>query len=96
MHGTNAVLLLDPTKSAYQAWAIPASTAAAYGPANVWYYIKGFFCRGKLPIVKGEHGQLGADFVVAPDRTVMLQHYCRNPTDRVDVKKIVDAVRRFQ
>ena len=96
MHGTNAVLVLDPTRSAYQAWAIPSSTAVAFGPANVWYYIKAFFCRGKLPIIKGDAGQLGADFVVAPDQTILLRHYCRNPTDRIDAQKILEAVQKFQ
>jgi len=95
--GTSALLLLDPTKSAYQAWSIPSSTVAAWGLANIWYYAKAILCRGRRSIaIKGEAGQLGADFVLAPGGTVLLKHYCRNPTDRVRVSKILDAVRSCQ
>ena len=88
-----AQLVLDPTKSAYQAFSIPSSTLAAYGAANVWYYIRAICCRGRRSIaVQGEAGQLGADFVISPSGKILLAHYCRNPTDRVSISKIVDAV----
>lgn len=90
----DATLLVDPTKSAYQAWSIPSSMSAAFGLANGWYYVKAFFGRGKFPILKGEAGQLGADFVVGPGGTLVLKHYCRNPTDRIDVTLILETLRQ--
>lgn len=90
---TSAILLLDPTKSAYEAYSIPSSNIAAWGPANLWYYAKAFLCcRHRSVAIRGEAGQLGADFVVGTDGTVLLKHYCRNPTDRVAVSKIVHVV----
>ena len=86
-------LLLDPKKEAYQSWAIPVNNVASFGLKNTLYYIKAFFTRCKLPSIRGEPGQLGADFVVSPTGTVLLQHYCRDPTDRVNVRKIVQAVK---
>mmetsp|Transcript_1246 Transcript_1246/g.1893 ORF Transcript_1246/g.1893 Transcript_1246/m.1893 type:complete len:116 (-) Transcript_1246:341-688(-) len=95
--GNTALLLLDPTKSAYQAWSIPSSNVAAFGLANTWYYVKAFFCRGKRSIsIKGESGQLGADFVVAPGGTLLSKHYCKNPTDRVDVNTLLEKIRLFR
>jgi hypothetical protein len=94
---SNATLVLDPTKSAYQAWSIPSSLAAGWGLANIWYYAKAIItCRTRTVQVKGEAGQLGADFVVAPDGTILLEHYCKNPTDRVKVEKIAEVLRSFQ
>ena len=96
INGTSAVMLLDPTKSVYQAWSIPSSTMAAWGPANVWYYIKAILCRGRRSIaIQGEAGQLGADFVLAPGGKVLERHYCRNPTDRIAVSKLLQAVRSY-
>mmetsp|Transcript_2139 Transcript_2139/g.3069 ORF Transcript_2139/g.3069 Transcript_2139/m.3069 type:complete len:117 (-) Transcript_2139:284-634(-) len=89
-----ATLVLDPTKSAYKAWCIPSSQVAAWGPANLWYYTKAIVSgRTQHVQLQGEAGQLGADFVLAPgdDGTVVLAHYCRNPTDRVEVSKLFDA-----
>jgi hypothetical protein len=91
----DVTLLVDPAKSAYQAWSIPSSTIAAFGLANFWYYVKAFFCRGKFPILKGnDAGQLGADFVVGHGGTLLLKHYCRNPTDRIDVATILEKLRQ--
>ena len=96
VQGTSALLLLDPTKSAYESWAIPSSNVAAWGPANLFYYFKAILFRGRRSIaIHGEAGQLGADFVLAPGGTVLLKYYCRNPTDRVSVSKIVDAVNKI-
>lgn len=93
IEGTSAKLLLDPTKSAYEAYSIGSSLVAAYGLKNVWYYVKAICCRGRRSIeVQGEAGQLGADFVIAPGGTIVLKHYCQNPTDRVKVSKIIEAV----
>jgi len=87
---------LDPTKSAYRAWSIPSSNVAAWGLANCWYYFKAILFRGTRSIaVRGDAGQLGADFVLAPGGTILLRHYCRNPTDRVPVSKILDAVKPY-
>lgn len=92
--GTSARLLLDPTKSAYESWSIPSSAVAAWGIANCWYYAKAILFRGRRSIaIKGEASQLGADFVLGPGGTVLLKHYCHNPTDRVHVRKILDVVR---
>jgi hypothetical protein len=78
---------------AYMAYSIPSSTAAAFGFANCWYYFKAILFRGRRSIaVHGDAGQLGADFVVAPGGTVVVRHYCRNPTDRIRVTKLLDAV----
>jgi hypothetical protein len=78
--------------------AIPDCVSAAFGARNLLYYAKAVFLRGKLPssTLQGEAGQLGADFVVAPNGRVLLAHYCRDPTDRVSVQKIVQAIRDFQ
>lgn len=93
IQGTPALLLLDPTKSAYEAWCIPSSAVAAWGPSNFWYYAKAILrCRTRRIAVRGEAGQLGADFVLAPGGAVLLKHYCRNPTDRVSVSTIIDAL----
>jgi len=95
--GKNAMLLLDPTKSVYQSWAIPSSVAAAFGPRNLWYYTKAICCRGQRKLaIQGEAGQLGADFVLGPGGIIKLRHYCKDPTDRVAVSKIFDAVSSYQ
>ena len=89
----NVTLLLDPTKMAYKAYSIKSSTAAAFGFANCWYYFKAILLRGRRSIaIHGDAGQLGADFVVAPGGTVVVRHYCRNPTDRIKVTKLLEAV----
>lgn len=98
MDGTAAsaqlIMVLDPTKSVYETWAVPSSNLAAYGPANTWYYVKAICCRRRRSIeVQGEAGQLGADVVLAPATgKVLLAHYCQNPTDRVAVSKILQTV----
>ena len=94
---SSAMLVLDPTKSVYQSWAIPSNVVAAWGLANSWYYAKAFLTRGKRSIeIQGEAGQLGADFLLGPGGIVKLVHYCKNPTDRVAVSKILEALREYQ
>ena len=88
-----ATLVLDPTKSAYQAFSIPSSNMAAFGFANICYYLRAICFRGRRSIaIKGEAGQLGADFVISSRGKILLQHYCKNPTDRVSIRKILNAL----
>eukprot|EP00547_Thalassionema_nitzschioides_P009700 CAMPEP_0194226126 /NCGR_PEP_ID=MMETSP0156-20130528/41220_1 /TAXON_ID=33649 /ORGANISM="Thalassionema nitzschioides, Strain L26-B" /LENGTH=74 /DNA_ID=CAMNT_0038958371 /DNA_START=303 /DNA_END=524 /DNA_ORIENTATION=+ len=68
----SAKLILDPTKSLYQAWEIPSSQVAAWGPSNTWYYTKAIATgRTRSIAIKGEAGQLGGDFVLAPGGKVV-------------------------
>lgn len=93
-----AILVLDPQKTAYQAFSIPSSVLAGWGLANIWYYAKAILtCRTRSVQVRGEAGQLGADFCLAPgdEGTCVLAHYCKNPTDRVSVDKIVEVIKSF-
>ena len=87
-------LLLDPDRKAYRAWGLKSSLLASWGLANTWYYLKAMFGRGdRFNGVKGDDSaQLGADFVVAPAGSIVLSHYCRDPTDRVSVDEIPQAV----
>lgn len=96
--GTSVLLLLDPTKSAYRSWSIPSSQVAAWGPSNFWYYTKAIWLRGQRRVtLQGEAGQLGADFVLSPgDGKVLLQYYCKNPTDRVAIQKLLDTARLYR
>jgi len=96
-----ATLVLDPEKRAYRAWGIPSNTASAFGWSNCWYYAKmvcyNLFVKGKwteIAVKGGDAGQLGSDFVISPDGMVVLAYYCRDPTDRVPVQELVEAVRR--
>lgn len=102
-----AQMVLDPTKSLYEGWAIPSSQVAAWGPANTWYYIKAICCRGQRTVeVQGEAGQLGGDFLLAPRTArddgssiggkVLMAYYCKNPTDRVAVSTILDTLKKAQ
>jgi hypothetical protein len=87
-------LLLDPSKSVYKSLAIPDSVSAAYGLRNLLYYAKALLLRRQqLSSLQGEAGQLGADFVLDSNGRVWLAHYCRDPTDRVPVPDLVQAVR---
>ena len=94
----SAQMVLDPTKSVYEQWAVPSSNIAAWGPANTWYYIKAICCRRRRSVeIQGEAGQLGADVVLAPSTgKVLLAHYCKNPTDRVSVSNILKTVKGVQ
>jgi hypothetical protein len=93
---TTAQLVLDPTKRVYESWGLTSDLIAAWGPQNIWYYVKAICCRGRRSIaVKGEAGQMGADLVLDSQGVVLLQHYCRNPTDRIPVSKILHTIRSY-
>ena len=92
---TKRMMVLDPTRSAYQSFEITSSLLAGWGLKNIWYYFKAIISgRTRTIQIQGEAGQLGADFVIGKDGICVLAHYCRDPTDRVSVDKIVNALKR--
>lgn len=90
-------MALDPQRAAYEIFGLQrASLLRTYGhPDVLLFYARALLQRHLPDIRRGQdRRQLGGDFVLDRDGTVVLAHRERGPEDRVSVGAILRAVER--
>ena len=87
------LILLDPERDSYGLYGLERSWLRAYSPANLWGYVKRWWQGDE----KGHesHGedtaQMGGNFIVGTDGKIQFAHYCKDPTDRPSIEKLLSV-----
>ncbi|GCC31738.1 hypothetical protein chiPu_0010199 [Chiloscyllium punctatum] len=89
-------MLLDPSRQLYHALGLGASVEKVWNVSVLTYYAEQIVCNRSLPrkmenIVDDPH-QLGGDFGLNQNGTVIFFHPSSNPTDRPDISEILLAM----
>ena len=87
---------LDPEKESYEVYGMITSKWAAWGPANLWFYAKAFMRGEKTKGDRGETGQMGGNFIVDKNGIVRFAYPSKNPTDRPEVAKLMQVLRKIE
>ena len=86
---------LDPHKESYQLYGMTTSKLQAWGPRNLWFYVKAFLRGEKSKGNRGETDQMGGNFIIDKDGIVRLAYPSKNPTDRPEVDTLLDVLKRL-
>lgn len=86
-------MLLDPERWVYQTYELERSLWRSWNLRTIWRYARLLTSGRRWRGIQGDSAQLGADFVVGPDGSVILAHYSHDPTDRPDVNDLLAHLR---
>ena len=87
-------LLVDPTRSLYQAFAMDHGRwTKILGLSSWWAYARLLLGGRRLRRATGDVRQLGGDVLIDPTGTVRIHHIGRGPSDRPEVNSLLDVVR---
>ena len=83
-------ILSDPERDVYAAYSLTqGSLLKIFSPKTVWTYLK-HFARGRLyEHAASDWRQLGGDFILDEDGTVLFEYRCQTPTDRPTVASLI-------
>lgn len=98
-HGLPFPVLVDPTRSAYQAFGLGRGTVArVYGWRAARRYMHIFATNGISGLARPTEDtlQLGGDFIISPDGTLVYGFWGDGPDDRPSVDDLINALRRVQ
>lgn len=87
-------LLLDQSHESYKVFGLDSSLRQAWGFKNLVYYAKALMRGEKLKENRGDTHQLGGDFVIDQTGIVRLAHPSKEPTDRIDVARVLEVCKR--
>lgn len=90
--GSPFPFLIDETRAGYQAYGLEASWWRAWGVSNIWYYVQAWWAGREMFGKRGDTDQLGGDFLVDGQGRIELAHPSWEPTDRVEVAKVLALV----
>jgi len=85
-------LLLDPERTAYQAYGLERSLARSWNLRTIWRYVQLLTSGRRWRGIQGDSAQLGGDFVVDADGIVQLAYRSHDPTDRPDVGDLLSIM----
>ena len=83
-------ILSDPERDVYTAYSLAQGTwMKIFSPKTVWTYVK-HFARGRgYDHAASDWKQLGGDFVIGEDGTVLYEHRGQAPHDRPTVASLI-------
>ena len=92
--GSPFPLLMDPERESYRAFGLKSSLARTYfSPATIRYYAKAILMGRKFhPKPRGNPHQMGGDFLIDCDGSLLLAHPSREPADRPSVEAILEKM----
>jgi len=86
-------LLLDQERVAYRAYGLERSMWQAWGPKNVWYYVKAVLGGRHMQSSHGDDtGQMGGDFIIDAEGIMRYTHPSHDPTDRPSVDRLLSVL----
>lgn len=91
-------VLLDPERTAYQAYQLDRSRLRSWSPHTIWTYVK-LLAAGHKWISKDEgadSSQLGGDFIVDAHGILRLAYRSYDPADRPSVDDLLAVLKRLQ
>ncbi|MBT7081033.1 MAG: redoxin domain-containing protein [Chloroflexi bacterium] len=87
------LMLVDPDRNVYKSYGMRHSWWRSWNIKTLWYYTKAVLTGRKLLGVKGDASQLGGDFVIDTDGTLLLSHPSGSATDRPSVDQLFEVLR---
>ena len=91
--GSPFPLLLDPERQSYQAYRLRSSRLRTWGPNVLWRYVQLLWKGERLRPKQGDPHQLGGDFVIDAEGTIVLAHPSHDPVDRPSVATLLTTLR---
>lgn len=83
-------ILSDPERDVYSAYGLAqGSLLQIFSPATVWIYVKHFARGRRYHHVASDWRQLGGDFVLGEDGTVLYEHRGQTPSDRPTLTELI-------
>ena len=83
-------ILSDPERDVYAAYSLEqGSLLKIFSPNTVWTYVKHFARGRRYHHAASDWKQLGGDFVLAEDGTVLYEHRGQTPSDRPIVASLI-------
>jgi len=87
-------MLLDEERKVYGLYGMRHSWWRSWNFKTLWFYIKALLTGHKWLGLKGDGSQLGGDFIVDKDGTLLLYHPSSSATDRPSIKKLLTILRQ--
>jgi hypothetical protein len=89
-------MLLDEERKVYQGYGMRHSWWRSWNVKTLWFYTKALLTGHKLHGLQGDGSQLGGDFIVNRDGTLLLSHPSASATDRPPVKELLKILRQTE
>ncbi len=86
-------LLLDTERTSYRAYGLERSWLRSWNLKTQWYYLRAILSGRKWRGIQGDSAQLAGDFVISPDRKLLLVYRSHDPTDRPKVSELIEFLR---
>ncbi|MCH8800096.1 MAG: redoxin domain-containing protein [Chloroflexi bacterium] len=86
-------ILSDPERDVYSAYSLAqGSWLKIFSPKTVWTYVKHFARGRRYQHAASDWKQLGGDFVIGEDGTVLYEHRGQTPSDRPTVASLIEKL----
>ena len=83
-------ILSNPERDVYDAYGlVRGSLLRIFSPGTIWIYLKHFARGRRYHHAASDWRQLGGDFVLGEDGTVLYEHRGRTPNDRPTVPGLI-------
>ena len=83
-------ILSDPERDVYTAYSLAqGNLLQIFSPKTVWTYLKHFAKGRRYHHAASDWRQLGGDFVLGEDGTVLYEHRGQTPSDRPTVASLI-------
>jgi peroxiredoxin len=94
--GVPFTLLLDPRRTAYQAYGLERSLLRSWGVKTFLRYARLLASGRRWRGIQGDSGQLGGDFIVDPQGLIRLAYPSRNHTNRPPVEQLISMLQSIE
>jgi len=88
-------LLLDPERKAYRTYKLKRSWLSSWNLKTLAYYIRALLGGKKWRGIIGDSAQLGGDFIINQDGTLLLEYRSKEATDRPEVSGVISLLREY-
>ena len=83
-------ILSNPERDVYAAYGLAqGGWLRIFSPGTIWIYLKHFARGRRYHHAASDWRQLGGDFVLGEDGTVLYEHHGRTPSDRPTVSSLI-------
>ena len=86
--------LVDQDLESYRAYGLESSALRAWSPRNLLYYARAKLQGRETLGNRGDTHQLGGDFVVGENGSLLLAHPSRDPVDRPSLDQLLQIVQK--
>lgn len=86
-------VLSDPERDVYAAYSLAqGNLLKIFSPKTVWTYVKHFARGRRYEHAASDWKQLGGDFILGEDGTVLYEHRGQTPADRPTVASLISKL----